>query len=52
MVFSDIENELVVASGEKEERSGKMGVGAQEVQTAQHKINELQGSIAQHREYS
>ena len=30
----------------------EMGVGDSEIQTAMYKINELQGYIVQHREYS
>ena len=42
-----IENTLVVTSGERE--AGRDSIG---VQTTMYKINELQGYIVQHRQYS
>ena len=52
--LTDIENKLVVTSGEREGGRGKIGVGEEEVQTidTMYKINKLQGYIIQHKEYS
>ena len=47
-----MENKLVVTKAEREWRSGKIEVGSSEVQTTMYKINKLQGSIVQNREYS
>ena len=49
---TDIENKLVVTSGEGEGGRGTIGVRGSVVQTTMYKINELQGYIVQHREYS
>ena len=41
--LTDIENKLVVTSGEREGRRDKIGVGIKEVQTTVYKIHQLQG---------
>ena len=45
--LTDIENKLVVTSGEREERRGIIRVGDWEVQTTMYEINKQQGYIVQ-----
>ena len=42
----------MVTSGEREEESGKISEGDEEVQTTMYKINKLQEYIVQNGEYS
>ena len=49
--LADIENKLVVSSGEREVCRGKIGIRTK-VQTTMYKINKIQGYFAQHGESS
>ena len=41
--LTDIENKLLVTSGERNEGTGKIGIGDLEIQTITYKINKQQG---------
>ena len=48
--LTDVENNLVVTSREREREEGHIGVRDKEMQIAMYKINKEQGYIIQHRE--
>ena len=49
---TDTKNKFVVTSGKREGMRSKIGEGESETQTTMFEINNLQGYIVEHREYS